>query len=54
MGLESCSSVCEDLARQLLCFDRRVPTEEVVAKIDAVDTDGGPPRRPRSCWRARA
>jgi predicted Zn-dependent peptidase len=38
MGLESCSSVCEDLARQLLCFGRRVPTEEVVAKIDAVDT----------------
>ena len=38
MGLESCSAVCEDLARQLLCFDRRVPTEEVVAKIDAVDT----------------
>ena len=37
MGLESCSAVCEDLARQLLCFDRRVPTEEVVAKIDAVD-----------------
>lgn len=38
MGLESCSAVSEDLARQLLCFDRRVPTEEVVAKIDAVDT----------------
>jgi predicted Zn-dependent peptidase len=38
MGLESCSAVCEDLARQLLCFNRRVPTEEVVAKIDAVDT----------------
>ena len=37
MGLESCSAVCEDLARQLLCFNRRVPTEEVVAKIDAVD-----------------
>jgi hypothetical protein len=37
MGLESCSAVCEDLARQLLCFNRRVTTEEVVAKIDAVD-----------------
>ena len=37
MGLESCSSVCEDLARQLLCFGRHVPTDEVVAKIDAVD-----------------
>jgi predicted Zn-dependent peptidase len=38
MGLESCSSVCEDLARQLLCFGRHVPTAELVAKIDAVDT----------------
>ena len=38
MGLESCSAVCEDLARQLLCFGRRVPVEEVVGKIDAVDT----------------
>lgn len=38
MGLESCSSVCEDLARQLLCFGRHIPTEEVVARIDAVDT----------------
>jgi predicted Zn-dependent peptidase len=38
MGLESCSAVCEDLARQLLCFNRRVPVDEVVARIDAVDT----------------
>jgi predicted Zn-dependent peptidase len=38
MGLESCSAVCEDNARQLLCFGRRVPTEEIVARIDAVDT----------------
>ena len=38
MGLESCSAVCEELARQLLCFGRRVPTAEMVAKIDAVDT----------------
>lgn len=38
MGLESCSAVCEENARQLLCFGRRIPTEEIVAKIDAVDT----------------
>lgn len=37
MGLESCSAVSEDLAKQLLCFNRRVPVEEVVARIDAVD-----------------
>jgi len=40
MGLESCSAVSEELARQLLCFNRRVPVEEIVAKIDAVDTAG--------------
>ncbi|MEK0084718.1 M16 family metallopeptidase [Benzoatithermus flavus] len=39
MGLESCSAVCEDNARQLLCFGRRIPSEEIVARIDAVDTD---------------
>jgi predicted Zn-dependent peptidase len=39
MGLESCAAVSEDLARQLLCFGRRMPVEEVVARIDAVDTD---------------
>ena len=40
MGLESCSAVSEELARQLLCFNRRVPAEEIIAKIDAVDTAG--------------
>jgi predicted Zn-dependent peptidase len=39
MGLESCSAVCEDNARQLLCFGRRIPSEEIVARIDAVDAD---------------
>ena len=39
MGLESCSAVCEELARQLLCFRRRIPTAELVAKLDAVDTE---------------
>jgi predicted Zn-dependent peptidase len=38
MALESCSAVCEDNARQLLCFGRRIPTDEIVARIDAVDT----------------
>ncbi len=37
MGRESCAAVCEDIARQLLCFGRRVPPAELVAKIDAVD-----------------
>ncbi len=37
MGLESCFAQSEDLARQLLIFDRRIPKEETIAEIDAVD-----------------
>lgn len=37
MALESCYAVCEDLARQLQCLNRRVPTDEVIARIEAVD-----------------
>ncbi|MSP51883.1 MAG: insulinase family protein [Alphaproteobacteria bacterium] len=37
MSLESSSSRCERLGRQLLIFDRPIPTEEVIAKVDAVD-----------------
>jgi predicted Zn-dependent peptidase len=39
MALESCSAVCEDLARQLLVHGRRLPPEEVIARIEAVDED---------------
>jgi predicted Zn-dependent peptidase len=39
MSLESCSSVCEEIARHLLCFGRRIPTGEIVARLDAVDVD---------------
>jgi predicted Zn-dependent peptidase len=37
MSLESCSAVCEDLARQLLCYGRHIPTDELIARIEAVD-----------------
>ncbi len=37
MGLESTSSRAEQLARQLLVFNRHLPVDEVVAQIDAVD-----------------
>jgi predicted Zn-dependent peptidase len=37
MGLESCFAQSEELARQLLVFNRRIPPEEIIAKIDAVD-----------------
>ncbi|MCR6633184.1 MAG: insulinase family protein [Magnetospirillum sp.] len=37
MSLESTSSRCEQLARQILVYGRPVPTAEVVAKVEAVD-----------------
>jgi predicted Zn-dependent peptidase len=37
MALESTSTRCEQMAQQLLIFDRIVPIAEQVAKIDAVD-----------------
>jgi predicted Zn-dependent peptidase len=39
MGLESSSSRCEQLARQMMVFGRPLPTEEVVANIESVDRD---------------
>jgi predicted Zn-dependent peptidase len=37
MALESCYAQSEELARQLLIFNRRIAPEEIIAKIDAVD-----------------
>jgi predicted Zn-dependent peptidase len=34
MSLESCSSLSESFGRQLLIFDRVIPTEEIIARID--------------------
>ena len=36
MGLESTSARCEQAARQLQVFGRVIPTDEIIAKIDAV------------------
>ena len=37
MGLESTSARCEQAARQLQVFERIIPTDEIIAKIDAVE-----------------
>ena len=37
MSLESTSSRSEQMARQMLLFDRVIPTEEIVADVEAVD-----------------
>lgn len=39
MSLESTSSRCEQLARQLMIFGRPVPMSETVAKVEAVNRD---------------
>ncbi|WNK01020.1 pitrilysin family protein [Thalassospiraceae bacterium LMO-JJ14] len=39
MARESTSSRTEQMARHLMLFDRPIPPEEIVAKIDAVDDD---------------
>jgi predicted Zn-dependent peptidase len=39
MSLESSSSRCERLGRHMLIFDRPIPIEEMVAKIDAIAAD---------------
>jgi len=39
MSLESSSSRCEQLARQMMVFDRPLPVEEIVANIEAIDAD---------------
>ncbi|BAI71592.1 hypothetical protein AZL_009540 [Azospirillum sp. B510] len=39
MALESSMSRCEQLGQQMLIYDRPVPVEEIVAKIDGVDRD---------------
>ncbi len=38
MGLESTGSRCEQLAQQILTYGRPLSVDEIVAKIDAVDT----------------
>merc|ERR1711943_8249 len=37
MQLDSTSAICEDIGRQVLTYGRRLPTEELFARIDAVD-----------------
>jgi processing peptidase subunit beta len=37
LSLDDTSQIAEDIGRQVLCYGRRVPIDEMFARIDAVD-----------------
>ncbi len=37
LQLDGTTAVCEDIGRQMLCYGRRIPLQEMEARIDAVD-----------------
>jgi len=39
LQLDGTTPVCEDIGRQLLCYDRRIPMHELEARIEDVDAD---------------
>ena len=39
LQLDGSTQICEDIGRQMLCYDRRIPLTEVEARIDAIDLD---------------
>lgn len=39
LQLDGTTPVCEDIGRQMLCYDRRIPINELEARIEAVNAD---------------
>lgn len=39
LQLDGTTPVCEELGRHMLCYGRRIPLEEMEARIDSVDSD---------------
>jgi processing peptidase subunit beta len=37
LQLDGTTPICEDIGRQMLCYDRRIPIHELEARISAVD-----------------
>lgn len=37
LQLDGTTPVCEDIGRQMLCYDRRLPVHELEARINSVD-----------------
>jgi len=39
LQLDGTTPVCEDIGRQMLCYNRRIPLHELDARIEAVTSD---------------
>lgn len=37
LQLDGSTPICEDIGRQMLCYGRRIPPDELIRRIDAVD-----------------
>lgn len=39
LQLDGSTPICEDIGRQMLCYNRRIPIPELEARIDAVNAE---------------
>jgi len=39
LQLDGTTPVCEDIGRQMLCYGRRIPINELEARIESVDAE---------------
>lgn len=39
LQLDGSTPICEDIGRQMLCYERRIPLPEMEARIDAVNAN---------------
>ncbi|XP_026518679.1 mitochondrial-processing peptidase subunit beta-like [Terrapene carolina triunguis] len=37
LQLDGSTPICEDIGRQMLCYNRRIPIPELEARIEAID-----------------
>ena len=39
LQLDGSTPICEDIGRQMLCYNRRIPIPELEARVDAVNAE---------------